>query len=204
MDWGDSDFGNPSRRRSDDSDTDARLASERETQTLQFLADNLQKDNAVRRAQLQQAVGVASGMEELHQRKRGLAGAVRALEAAKSDLSRRLEIALRAGEELAARLGDERQSAAQQQAAQARASGRSARPRGSAARGPQIGAGAPRARRRGGRRAGGAAEQSLCEHNRPPDALRVALLQRALPGRGRGGRVSRAPAAAARAARGRR
>jgi chromosome segregation ATPase len=121
MDSGDSDSGNLSRRRSDDSDTEAQLIAEQETQTLQLLTENLQKENTLLRAQFQQAVGIANEMEELHQKNQKLSSAVRSLEAEKSDLARRLEIALRANEELAVQLSDERQLNAQQQTEQAHA-----------------------------------------------------------------------------------
>jgi chromosome segregation ATPase len=109
MDAGDSDFGLARPHHLDDSDAESTLADQ-DSGALQNVADTLRKENSVLRAQFDQAVGLTQGINDLHQKNSKLTAAVRNLESEKSDLSRRLDIALRANEELSSQLATEKEA----------------------------------------------------------------------------------------------
>jgi chromosome segregation ATPase len=116
MDSGDSgDFG-LGHRRNDDSDTDTLLLAEQQSSNLQLIIDDLRKENSLLRAQFDQAVALTHGIEELHQKNNKLSATVRSLETEKSDLVRRLDIALRSNEELSSQVSEEKQAAVHQRA----------------------------------------------------------------------------------------
>jgi cell shape-determining protein MreC len=113
MESGDSDNGISRPRRTDDSDIEAQLILDQESASLQAANDSLRKENSLLRAQFDQAVSLTQGLDELHQKNAKLASAVRALESDKADLSRRLELSLRANEELASHISAEKESYSQ-------------------------------------------------------------------------------------------
>jgi chromosome segregation ATPase len=114
MDSDDSSIASPTRRRADDSDTESQLLAEQNALRLQAENDDLRKENSRLRAQFDRAVELARGIEELHQKNNKLTSQLHTIEGEKADLNRRLDIALRANDELAAQSSEERQRAAQQ------------------------------------------------------------------------------------------
>jgi predicted RNase H-like nuclease (RuvC/YqgF family) len=98
----------------DDSDSEGHLLVEQELQTAKSEVDQLRWDNLSLRAQLERSVGMTQCLEEMHEKNSDLSATVRSLQNEKSDLIRRLDIAVRSINELTSRIADERHASAQQ------------------------------------------------------------------------------------------
>ena len=101
---------------SDDLDADAQFLQEQKNIKLQQENESLMKEQAILRAQFESAVGLTKKMEELHAKNTKLAAEARTLQSEKEQLERRLEISLRANQDLTAQIANEKQSALQRQA----------------------------------------------------------------------------------------
>jgi hypothetical protein len=115
MTCGDSEFGGAATPHNDDSDTDMQLLAEQDSSELQLQLENLRRENSNLRVQVDQAVALTQGIDELHQKNLQLSGKVRSLEQTNTDISRRMEIALRANDEITNQLSEEKQANARQQ-----------------------------------------------------------------------------------------
>jgi hypothetical protein len=73
----DSGFGRPDGRQFDDSDVESQIAAGQQTDGLQSKDDALRKEKSIPRAQVEQAVVITQGIEELHEKNTKLAAAVR-------------------------------------------------------------------------------------------------------------------------------
>jgi hypothetical protein len=94
---------------------DTQFAVGRHPKSLQLLIDVLKDEKTILPGQFDEAVGRTRRMEGLHQKNTQRTIAVRSFQAETSDLTGRLDIALRANEELMSGLNDERQESSQQQ-----------------------------------------------------------------------------------------
>jgi hypothetical protein len=98
----------------DESDSEERLLVEHESHSLRIEAEKLRRENAVLRAQFEQSVAVSNRLTEMHHKNSALSATVRSLQQEKTDLLRRLDMAVRTNDELNSRLSDERHASAVQ------------------------------------------------------------------------------------------
>lgn len=98
----------------DESDIDTQLLVEQENADKQDIIDNLQKELSICRAQFEQSVAINKKVENVHNKNQKLATALQNLQSEKDELARRLEISIKANEELESKLNNERFVSSQQ------------------------------------------------------------------------------------------
>jgi chromosome segregation ATPase len=116
MDLSDSEFGAAPEARAYDSDADSQVRADQELAEHRVQLETLRRENSLLRAQIDQAVALTKGMEDIHQQNLKLGATIRSLEQTNTDLTRRMEISLHAHEEINAQLCEERRTNAQNQA----------------------------------------------------------------------------------------
>ena len=104
------------KQHSSDLDTEGQLLEEQKNIKLQQENESLMKETSILRAQFESAVGLTKKMDDLHAKNVKLSAEARSLQAEKEELERRLEIALRANQDLTGQLASEKQGALQRQA----------------------------------------------------------------------------------------
>lgn len=98
----------------DESDIETQLFIEQENASKQDIIDNLQKELSICRAQFDQSVAISKKIESVHIKNQKLAISLRNLQSEKEELTRRLDISIKANEELENKLKNERFSLSQQ------------------------------------------------------------------------------------------
>lgn len=89
-------------------------SSEMDKQQLKELNNELAKENALLRAQFEEAIGVTAELENLHAKNQEYTTQIRNLQAEKDDLKNRFEISLATNKELTKKLDEEKRNRSQQ------------------------------------------------------------------------------------------
>lgn len=98
----------------DESDIETQLLIEQENANKQDVIDNLQKELSICRAQFEQSVAINKKIENVHNKNQKLAAALQNLQSEKEELIRRLEISIKANEDLEFKLNNEKFASSQQ------------------------------------------------------------------------------------------
>lgn len=98
----------------DESDIETQLMAEQDNSNLQENIEKLQKELSICRAQFEQATAINKKIENIHNKNQKLTAAVRNLQSEKDELTRRLEISMRANDDLESKLNEERLMSSQQ------------------------------------------------------------------------------------------
>lgn len=98
----------------DESDIETQLLAEQENDNKQDIIDNLQKELSICRAQFEQSAAINKKIESVHSKNQKLTEALQNLQSEKEDLVRRLEISIKANEDLESKMNDVKFTSSQQ------------------------------------------------------------------------------------------